>query len=165
MRPLHGILLKVASVLVFITMQSLIKATSAHVPAGEVVFFRSLFAIPVIFAWLALSGHLSDGVRVQNPMGHVWRGLVGTTAMGLGFAALRFLPLPEVTAIGYAGPLLTVIFAAMFLGETVRAFRIACVALGLVGVLIVLAPRLTVVQGTDALAALGAILVLSLIHI
>jgi drug/metabolite transporter (DMT)-like permease len=54
-------------------------------------------------------------------MGHLWRGLVGTTAMGLGFAALGLLPLPEVTAIGYAAPLLTVVFAAMFLGEEVRA--------------------------------------------
>jgi drug/metabolite transporter (DMT)-like permease len=41
--------------------------------------------------------------------------------MGLGFAGLGYLPLPEVTAIGYAAPLLTVIFAAMFLGEEVRA--------------------------------------------
>lgn len=160
MRPLHGIILKLISVLVFITMSSMVKATSAHVPAGEVVFFRSLFAIPVIFAWLGLQGQLSDGVKVQNPMGHVWRGLVGTTAMGLGFASLRYLPLPEVTAIGYAGPLFTVIFAAMFLGEVVRLFRIACVVLGLLGVLIVLAPRLTVVEGANAAAAFGAMLVL-----
>ena len=44
--------------------------------------------------------------------------------MGLGFAGLAWLPLPEVTAIGYAAPLLTVVFAAMFLGEDVRLFRI-----------------------------------------
>ena len=58
--------------------------------------------------------------------------------MGLGFAGLGFLPLPEVTAIGYAAPLLTVVFAAMFLGENVRLFRMSAVALGLAGVLIVL---------------------------
>lgn len=161
MRPLHGIGLKLASVLVFIVMQSMIKATAAHVPAGEAVFFRSFFAIPVIFVWLAIQGQLSDGVKVQNPLGHVWRGLMGTTAMGLGFASLRFLPLPEVTAIGYAAPLLVVVFAAMFLGEVVRAFRIACVALGLLGVMIVLAPRLTVLEGASATAALGAMLVLA----
>jgi drug/metabolite transporter (DMT)-like permease len=63
-------------------------------------------------------------------MNHVFRGLVGTTAMGLGFAGLGLLPLPEVTAIGYAAPLLTVVFAAMFLGEQVRAFRLSAVALG-----------------------------------
>ncbi len=161
MRPLRGILFKLVSVLIFIVMSSLIKATAAHVPAGEAVFFRSLFAIPVIFAWLALRRELRTGLKTANPLGHVWRGVAGTSAMGLGFAALGYLPLPEVTALGYAAPLLTVIFAAMFLGEEVRAFRISAVALGLTGVLIVLSPRLSL-GGEDAghREAFGAILVL-----
>lgn len=161
MRPLRGIALKVASVLVFIVMASIIKSTAAHVPAGEAVFFRSLFAIPVIVAWLVLRGELATGFRAVRPMAHVWRGLVGTLAMGLGFAGLGYLPLPEVTAIGYAAPLLTVVFAAMFLGEEVRAFRISAVVLGLAGVLIVLSPRLTLGDGTAGTReAFGAMLVL-----
>ena len=162
MRPLRGISFKIASVLVFIVMAALIKATSAHVPPGQAVFFRSLFAIPVIVAWLAWRRELHTGLRTVQPMGHVWRGVVGTTAMGLGFAGLGYLPLPEVTAIGYAAPLLTVVFAAMFLGEEVRAFRISAVVLGLVGVLIVLSPRLTALQddAVETAEALGAMLVL-----
>lgn len=162
MRPLRGIALKIASVIVFITMASLIKATAAHVPPGEAVFFRSLFAMPVIVVWLWYLHDLGPGLHTKNPMGHVWRGLVGTLAMGLGFAGLGLLPLPEVTAIGYAAPLLTVIFAAMFLGEEVRIFRISAVALGLVGVLIVLSPRLTTLAGVpaDHGQTLGAMLVL-----
>jgi drug/metabolite transporter (DMT)-like permease len=154
--------LKVASVLVFIVMAAMIKSTAKHVPAGEVVFFRSAFAIPVIVVWLALRRELTTGFRATNPIGHVWRGLMGTLAMGMGFAGLAFLPLPEVTAIGYAAPLLTVVFAAMFLGEEVRIFRLSAVALGLVGVLIVLSPRLTVLapDGASHAAALGAMLVL-----
>ena len=162
MSPLRGIGYKVVSVIVFITMASLIKATAPSVPSGEAVFFRSLFAMPVIVLWLGLRRELTTGFRASNPLGHVWRGLVGTIAMGLGFAGLGYLPLPEVTAIGYAAPLLTVIFAAMFLGEDVRAFRISCVALGLVGVLIVVWPRLSITSG-DHLGqaeAFGAILVL-----
>ena len=161
MRPLRGILLKLGSVLIFIVMASLIKATAAHVPAGEAVFFRSLCAIPVIVVWLTVQGKLRQGFRTANPLGHVWRGMMGTTAMGLGFAALGLLPLPEVTAIGYAAPILTVVFAAMFLGEQVRLFRILSVALGLTGVLIVLSPRLSVLEGATTHAeALGAMLVL-----
>ena len=161
MRPLRGIALKLGSVLVFIVMVSMIKATAAHVPAGQAVFFRSAFAIPVIVVWLMLTRELSTGLRAKSPMGHVWRGFAGTCAMGLGFAGLAYLPLPEVTAIGYAAPLLTVIFAAMFLGEDVRLFRLSCVALGMAGVLIVLSPRLTVLDGTASHAeAFGAMLVL-----
>ena len=88
MRPLHGIALKLGSVLVFIVMSSLIKITAQHVPPGQTVFFRSFFAIPVIVAWLALRRELATGFQAQNLFGHFWRGLMGTTAMGLGFAGL-----------------------------------------------------------------------------
>ncbi len=161
MNPMRGIAYKLISVLVFITMAAMIKATADHVPAGEAVFFRSFFAIPVILVWLAWRRELSTGLRTKNPFGHFWRGLMGTTAMGLGFAALAYLPLPEVTAIGYTAPLLTVVFAAMFLGEEVRLFRISCVILGMVGVLIVVSPRLTIVNtGASHAEALGAMMVL-----
>jgi drug/metabolite transporter (DMT)-like permease len=135
-----------------------IKASAAHVPPGEAVFFRSLFAIPVIVAWLAWRHNLRHGLDTLNPLGHLWRGLVGTSAMGLGFTALGLLPLPEATALGYAAPLLTVIFAAMFLGEQVRVFRLSAVFFGLIGVVIVLLPNLTVTSAadTDGLLALGA---------
>lgn len=155
MRPLRGIMFKLGSVLIFIVMSSLIKA--AHMPAGQSVFFRSFFAIPVILGWLALRGELGTGFRVASPLGHFLRGFAGTAAMGLGFAGLAYLPLPEVTAIGYAAPLLTVVFAAMFLGEEVRLFRISCVALGLTGVLIVLSPNIR----AESVAGFGAMLVLT----
>lgn len=162
MRPLRGILLKICSVLVFVTMSILIKSQSDRFPPGEAAFFRSLFAIPVIVGWLAARGDLRTGLHTTMPLGHFWRGFVGTMGMGCGFAGLGLLPLPEVTALGYAAPLLTVVFAAMFLGEQVRAFRLGAVAMGLVGVLIVLSPRLTAF-GEGALGAretLGAVVVL-----
>ena len=160
MQPLRGILFKVMSVCMFMGMASLIKAASADVPPGQAVFFRSFFALPIIFGWLALRGELRDGWKTSNPMGHVWRGLIGTSAMGLGFTGLGLLPLPEVTAIGYAAPLLVVVFAAMFLNEEVRAFRLSAVALGMVGVLIVLSPRLSVGASLNVSETLGAVVVL-----
>ena len=162
MQPLRGIVLKLCSVILFITMASLIKATADHVPPGQAVFVRSFFAMPVILAWLWMRQDLRTGLKVSSPLGHFWRGFVGTAAMGLGFAGLGLLPLPEVTAIGYAAPLLVVVFAAMFLNEEVRAFRLFAVALGLVGVMVVLAPRLTILSGptVDTAAAFGATLVL-----
>ena len=162
MNPVKGIALKLCSVVMFITMASLIKAASEHVPPGQAVFFRSLFALPVIIAWLTMRGDLKTGLKVKSKMAHFWRGLVGTSAMGMGFAGLGLLPLPEVTAIGYAAPLLTVVFAAMFLGEEVRLFRMFAVGLGLLGVLIVIEPRLTLLQGetVQTAQALGVVLTL-----
>ncbi len=158
MNPLRGIALKILSVAVFTLMAVCIKSAAPEVPPGQAVFFRSTFAVPVILAWLVLAHNLRHGLDTTNPMGHLWRGLVGTTAMGLGFTALGLLPLPEVTALGYAAPLLTVIFAAMFLGEQVRIFRLSAVLIGLVGVMIVLSPRLTILEAesTTPLQTVGA---------
>lgn len=161
MQPLKGITLKILSVCVFVVMFSLIKATSGNVPPGEAVFFRSLFAMPVIVVWLMWRQELRTGLKTENPVGHFFRGLMGVSAMGLGFAGLGLLPLPEVTAIGYAAPLLVVIFAAMFLNEKVGVFRLAAVGLGIVGVLIVLSPRLEVGSSAmDMRETLGAVVVL-----
>ena len=66
MNPSRAILLKLLSVATFVVMQGLIKATSDHVPAGEAVFFRSFFALPVILLWLHLDGGLAQGLRTSN---------------------------------------------------------------------------------------------------
>lgn len=160
MSPLRGIALKLTSVVLFTVMASLIKASSAHVPTGEAVFFRSFFAMPVIVIWLAMRGDLRTGLKAQKPVLHIWRGLIGVTAMGCGFAALGLLPLPEVTAIGFAAPMMTVLLAALLLGERLRVFRLSAVILGLLGVLIVLWPRLTL-DDVGGSATLGVALVLT----
>ncbi len=162
MNPLRGIALKLGSVTMFVVMASLIKATADHIPPGEAVFFRSFFALPVILGWLWMRGDMRTGLKVASKMGHFWRGFVGTAAMGMMFTGLGLLPLPEVTAIGFAAPILTVIFAAMFLNESVGVIRLSAVALGLIGVLVVLSPRLTAFSGetVQTAQAMGAVIVL-----
>ncbi|MEC8195841.1 MAG: DMT family transporter [Pseudomonadota bacterium] len=162
MQPLKGIAFKITAIALFSIMAAMIKATADTVPAGQAVFFRSFIAMFVIFIWLLQRGEMPQGLRVNNAMGHVWRGVIGTTAMAMNFAALGLLPLPEVTAIGFAAPLMTVIFAAMFLGEEVRAFRLTAVGIGLIGVTVVLWPRLTIFDAdqASAMATVGVMLVL-----
>lgn len=162
MNPVPSILMKLGSVVVFVVMSAIIKSVSDRIPPGEAVFFRSAFALPVIVIWLMFRRELSTGLRTHDPLGHFWRGLIGVMSMGLGFTGLGLLPLFEVQAIGYAAPLLVVIFAAMFLGEEVRAFRLAAVGMGLTGVLVILSPRLTAFSegAVDPYQALGAIVVL-----
>ncbi len=158
MNPLKGILLKVLSVCVFMTMSSCVKYLSDGIPPGELVFCRSFFALPVVLAWAAWQGKLQGAFYTANPAGHFWRGLVGTTAMALSFFALGLLPLPEVVAISYASPLLSTIFAAMFLGEAVRAYRMSAIVLGLAGVIIILYPRFSALDlsGADGMETVGA---------
>ena len=161
--PFRAIALKLVSVLLFVVMASLIKAASAEVPPGEAVFFRSLCAIPVIVVWLAARGDLRTGLKTTDPKAHVFRGLIGSMAMGMSFAGLAILPLYEVKAIQYAMPLFVVVLAAVMLGETVRKVRLTAVAMGMVGVLIILWPRLTAFSDDtlDPRLAFGALVVLT----
>lgn len=156
----RGIALKLIALALFTAMAALVKAASDTVPPGQAVFFRSAFAMPVIIAWLALRGELRNGLKTRRPLGHFWRGIIGVSAMGLGFTGLGLLPLPEVTAIGFAAPLMTVLLAALLLGERLRAFRLTAIGVGFVGVLIVLWPRLSFGEGYDRLATIGALVVL-----
>lgn len=159
-RPMLAIGLKVCAIGLFTGLSALIKAVSDVVPAGEAVFFRSFFAIPVIVLWLSMRGDLQHGLKTKKPMGHVWRGLVGTSAMGMTFMGLGMLPLPEVTAIGYATPIFTLILAAVFLGERIRLVRISAVGIGLLGVLIMISPRLTGGMDMSSTAFVGVLLIL-----
>jgi drug/metabolite transporter (DMT)-like permease len=152
--PPLAIGLKLGAVAVFLLMSSLLKGTE-NVPPGQLVFFRSLFAILPILAFLRYRGELAEGFKTKNPLGHLGRGLVGVGGMSCGFFALTRLPLPESIALGYATPLLIVVFGALFLGENVRLYRWGAVLVGLVGVGIMLWPRMTIF-GSDAAGLDGA---------
>lgn len=147
---LTGIMLKIVSVAVFVAMSSCIKAAGT-VPAGQIVFFRSFFAIFPIVVFLAFQGKLGTAFSTKRPLNHIARGVVGVCAMGLGFFALIRLPLPEAIALNYAQPLLVVVFSSIFLGEAIRVYRWSAVAVGLVGVLVISWPELTLLGSGAAL--------------
>lgn len=157
-----GIVLKIIAVTIFTVMMAIIKETSAHVPTGQQVFFRAFFTLLVIIGWLWARGDFPHGLKTQRIWGHMGRGFAGAAAMTLRFFALGVLSFPEVTALGFTTPLILTILAALLLGETVRLFRISTVALGFVGVLIVLWPNInwdgsrTTMETIGALAMIGS---------
>lgn len=148
--PLTGVALKIVSVTFFVGMSTAIKA-AGPLPAGQIVFFRSFFAILPILIFLAFRKELRYALHTKRPFGHILRGVIGVTAMALGFFALTRLPLPEAITLNYAQPLLVVVFSALFLGEAIRVYRWSAVVVGLVGVLIVSWPNFTLLNGGPAL--------------
>ncbi len=152
----RGIFLMLSAITVFTFMQAFIKA--AAVPAGQAMFFRSVMALPIILIWLVSHEGIRAGIATKSVRNHAVRGIVGSCAMGLGFAGLSYLPLPDVTAIRFVTPIVMVVLAALILGERFRLFRIGAVLLGFVGVVIIIAPRLSFGLGTTE--ALGVALTL-----
>ena len=161
--PKKGILLKVASVVIFVCMSTLIKAAGKDIPAGQITFLRSAFAMIPIIVFLGVQGQLRDAFRTSDLWGHLKRGFVGILSMGFGFYGLVHLPLPESIALGYALPLVTVIIAAVFLKERVGIYRWSAVLAGLLGVAIISWPRLTLFRsgGLGSSEAMGALAMLA----
>jgi drug/metabolite transporter (DMT)-like permease len=153
MNVVHAILVKMLSVLLFAMMSVLVRWLGDRVPLGQVVFFRSAFAILPVVAVFALRGELLAAVRTERPFGHLGRGMISVAGMFLNFAALARLPLADANALSFASPLITVALAAFILGEHVRVYRWTAVAIGFVGVLVMLWPYLDIGHVTESVAA------------
>ncbi|MEM1344870.1 MAG: DMT family transporter [Pseudomonadota bacterium] len=161
MNPTRGIALKLGAVACFSVMAACVKAARVEIPAGQAAFFRCALALFPVVAYAAWRGPLSEAIRVQSPRAHFWRGVIGAAGMGLTFGALGLLPLPEVIAIGFAAPIIATALAVVMLGERVRLARWSAVLTGLLGVTIMIWPRLTLSGETTPTVALGAALALA----
>ena len=160
---LKAVLLKLASAMMFAVMSALVRYVSDVTPLGQVVFFRSAFAIipvVVIYAWRR---ELMTAVRTSRPFGHFGRGMISVGGMFFNFAALARLPIVDVTTITFVSPLITVALSALILKERVRIYRWSAVAVGFAGVIVMLWPHLDLARYTNAAtsaATLGAIFAL-----
>jgi len=152
-----GIALKLISAVLFAVMSALIRYLGVRYPIGEVVFYRSAFAIVPIVLIYAWRGELAATVRTERPMGQLSRGALSIVGMFCNFGALARLPLIEANAISFTSPLFGVAFAALFLKERVRIYRWSAVIVGFIGVLVVLAPHLSGDELTIAMASAASV--------
>ena len=160
MNPLIGIALVLAATLAFTLMGALVRYLGQSVPLGEIVFMRSFLALVPLLAMIAWRNELRTALRTSNPFAHFSRSVTGVAAMFMNFAALTLLPLADATAIGFAAPIFTVVLAALVLGEVVRIRRWTAVAVGFIGVLVMLSPYVGNTS-SGAGSTLGAFLALA----
>jgi drug/metabolite transporter (DMT)-like permease len=125
-------------------MSALVRQLGDVAPVGQMVFFRSACAIPPVLLIYALRGELMSALYTSRPFGQLGRGMMSVGGMFSNFASLTRLPLADATAITFASPLITVALAAVILKEKVRVFRWTAVAIGFVGVIVMLIPHLDV---------------------
>ena len=115
-------------------------ATSAGVPALQVVFLRLLFALLIMLPLFAIRGRAF--VRTNRLKAYVFRALIGLLAMTSWFSALSYIQVGELTAISFLTPIFATLIAALFLSERVLWQRWTSMVAGLTGTLIILRPGL-----------------------
>jgi drug/metabolite transporter (DMT)-like permease len=138
----------------FTVMDTSIKWLSAGYPVHELLFTNALFALVPVAVTTLRRGGLAR-LRTERLHLHVLRGLLGMGGGFLGFYAYSQLPLADAYSFIFATPLLITALSVPILGESVGWRRWSAVAVGFVGVLIMLRPGVSTI-GPGSIAALGA---------
>lgn len=135
-----GISLRVGATFFFTLMVLFIKWLADEVPVGQVVFFRSAFALIPLVLFLMWTREFPSGLRTKRPGSHVARCILGCLAMFASFASLKYLPLSHASIIGYMAPILAVVLAGILLRESVTPARWFGVLFGFLGMLVLILP-------------------------
>ncbi|MBL0349167.1 MAG: DMT family transporter [Elusimicrobia bacterium] len=149
----RGALLLFFSAVLFGVIGGLVKRLSLVLPTESLVFFRNAVGL---MALLPLTGILGkEGLGTREFGSHAYRALSGLGGMYLSFFALGRMPLADAMALGYTAPLFMPFIARVRLGEAMPRHVAPALALGFLGVLLILKPGFGVFRPV-ALAALGS---------
>ena len=132
------IILYILSIVLFSIMNIFIRKAAENLHVFEVVFFRNLLAFIVMLPILKFTGLAA--IKMNNTKLFFMRGFFGAIGMLAGFTSLTLIPLAQATAISFSKPIFITIGATIFLGEIIKARRIAAIIIGIIGMLIIVQP-------------------------
>lgn len=138
--PVIGALCAVGASAAFTMNDMSVKALSGGYPLHQVILIRSLIGLAILLVLVVpFSGGLAT-LRTRRPGMHLIRGGFVVLSNMLFFLALAAMPIADATAIFFVSPLLIAIASVIFLREHVGPWRWAAIAVGLIGVLVMIRP-------------------------
>ena len=153
-----GVYWMLLATFLFTTLDATAKWLSQTYPVEQVVWARFFFHVLVLGLWLGLSRSRSlvACLRTEKPGLQLFRsGLMLVTNL-LFFMAVRTLPLADVVAVMFIGPLLVTALSVPLLGERVGRRRWAAVGVGFAGALIIIRPSADILQSVALLPLFAA---------
>jgi drug/metabolite transporter (DMT)-like permease len=137
----RGALFMVISQAAFTLNDTLVKIATGYLPVSQIMLVRGLFATTLMLALVWRLGHFRPLRTALNPTVALRViGEVGGTVFFL--LALAHLPLANASAVFQSLPLVVTMGAALVLGEYVGPRRWLAIAVGFVGVMIIVRPGL-----------------------
>jgi drug/metabolite transporter (DMT)-like permease len=125
--------------LLFSCMGVLVKYGSLHFSTSELVFYRSVFSLFILYAMLHRA---KITLSTHHWRSHLWRGLSGTIAMMLFFYCIRVLPLATAITLNYTSSLFISALTVVVLKEKFHIPLSSALAVGFIGVVLLLHPTL-----------------------
>ena len=150
----RGLLWTSAAGLAFSMLNALMRSLTLHIDPFQAQFLRYFFGLLVLAPVVWRGGFASYWPKRVGPQ--FTRGAVHTLGLCLWFNALPRIPLADMTAIGFTGPIFIMIGAYVFFKEPMRWARWLACGAGFAGVLIVVGPKLSASGGVYHLLMLAS---------
>jgi drug/metabolite transporter (DMT)-like permease len=140
-RIARGFAVAVISGFFFTGLNGSVKELAHEMPPLLVSWGRWLAGIAVILPIVLWQQGIA-GIGTRSLRMHAFRGLFHFGGYALWYEAVVWLPLATMAALGFTGPIFVTIGAVLFLGEKVQARRWIAVAIGFLGMLVIVRPGL-----------------------
>jgi drug/metabolite transporter (DMT)-like permease len=140
-RNLLGVGFLLIGILIFSLQDIAVKWIGGDYPVLEIVSFRSLVALPLTLLFFRYEGRRGLPTTQRHTLEYI-RGVFFFLSYTTHFMGLAALPLAEIAAIKFSGPLMITILSVAMLGETVGLRRWLALLVGFMGVLLIVRPGL-----------------------
>lgn len=138
---LRGVAFLVLGMAIFSLQDVAVKWIGGDYPVLEIVTFRSLVALPLTLLFFRLEGGRGMPRTPQRRLEYS-RGLFFFLSYTTYFMGLAALPLADIAALRFSGPLMITLLSVYFLGELVGLRRWVALLIGFAGVLLIVRPGL-----------------------
>jgi drug/metabolite transporter (DMT)-like permease len=155
---LKGVLWALIATALFALAAAMAKVAVKDYHILQILFFRQLVVFLSSLPFIASSFPAS--LKTQQPLIHTYRLIGAFIALSGGIWAVSILPLTTATTLGFAQVFFISLLAWYFLNEPIGTHRLGAVALGFLGVILVMRPGFDGILNVNVLiptiAALGA---------
>ena len=137
----------------FALMGACVKIASVSFSTAEIVFYRSIMSLLLVFLLMQFKG---VPVKTVHWRFQLWRGVSGFFSLLMHYYALSVLPLATAVTLSYTAPLFLAIYLVWFAKAKLNRGGIIALALGFMGVILLLRPAFHADQMLGELVALGS---------
>lgn len=142
--------------LMMAAMGTAVRYSAAELPNEMVVFLRNAFGLAALLPWLYRHG--LRYLRTDRLGHHLSRSLSGLAAMYCFFYAIAHLQLAEAVLLNFSAPIFIAPLAWLLLGEAVSRRTALAIAVGFVGIGLVLKPGWSLLSSAAPVGLLSGVL-------
>ncbi len=132
------------------------RETTRELSVFQIMEVRSVLGFFMLYPLIRLNGGFA-AMKTSLPLRHIGRNLAHYAGQLCWFFALTLIPLGQVVSIEFTMPIWTAILAASFLGERMTVWKISAIALGLVGVIVIVRPATGEINPGQLIALAAAV--------